>query len=94
MTDTFTQSTRRQWLARRQPPDSPDPPSPGGRRSPARRRSRRRPRRCRSPEFEPKSMLHVAMTTVQGARFPVIDFHTHVSRRRAAIDRRCRRPNC
>src|SRR5687767_9639906 len=35
-------------------------------------------------EFEPKSMLHVAETTVQRARFPVIDFHTHVSRRRAA----------
>jgi hypothetical protein len=29
-------------------------------------------------------MLHVATTTVQSARFPVIDFHTHVSRRRAA----------
>src|SRR5690349_4204562 len=35
-------------------------------------------------EFEPKSMLHVAETTVERARFPVIDFHTHVSRRRAA----------
>ncbi len=35
-------------------------------------------------EFEPKSMLHVAETMVQRARFPVIDFHTHVSRRRAA----------
>jgi predicted TIM-barrel fold metal-dependent hydrolase len=35
-------------------------------------------------EFEPKSMLHVPETTVQRARFPVIDFHTHVSRRRAA----------
>jgi predicted TIM-barrel fold metal-dependent hydrolase len=35
-------------------------------------------------EFEPKSMLHVAETTVQRARFPVIDFHTHVSPRRGA----------
>src|SRR5262245_47986188 len=35
-------------------------------------------------EFEPKSMLHVAETTVQRARFPVVDFHTHISRRRAA----------
>src|SRR5262245_44911128 len=35
-------------------------------------------------EFEPKSMLHVAETTVQRARFPVIDFHTHISRRRAS----------
>jgi predicted TIM-barrel fold metal-dependent hydrolase len=34
-------------------------------------------------EFEPASMLHVAETTVPRARFPVIDFHTHVSRRRA-----------
>jgi hypothetical protein len=35
------------------------------------------------PEFEPKSMLHVKETPVARARFPVIDFHTHVSRRRA-----------
>ena len=34
-------------------------------------------------EFEPKSMLHVAETNVARSRFPVIDFHTHVSRRRA-----------
>src|SRR5688572_22866995 len=34
-------------------------------------------------EFQPKSMLHVAETRVARARFPVIDFHTHVSRRRA-----------
>lgn len=33
-------------------------------------------------EFEPKSMLHVEATTVQRARFPVIDIHTHVSPRR------------
>jgi predicted TIM-barrel fold metal-dependent hydrolase len=32
-------------------------------------------------EFEPKSMLHVDETRVQRARFPVIDFHTHVSPR-------------
>ncbi len=35
------------------------------------------------PEFEPKSMLHVKETPVARARVPVIDFHTHVSRRRA-----------
>ncbi len=34
-------------------------------------------------EFQPKSMLHVGESRVQRARFPVIDFHTHVSRRRA-----------
>jgi predicted TIM-barrel fold metal-dependent hydrolase len=34
-------------------------------------------------EFEPRSMLHVKETPVARARFPVIDFHTHVSRRRA-----------
>lgn len=31
------------------------------------------------PEFEPKSMLHVAETHVERAKFPVIDFHTHIS---------------
>lgn len=35
----------------------------------------------RLTEFEPKSMLHVAETHVPRARFPVIDFHTHVSPR-------------
>lgn len=30
-------------------------------------------------EFEPKSMLHVTETRVPRARFPVIDFHSHVS---------------
>jgi hypothetical protein len=34
-------------------------------------------------DFQPRSMLHVRETTVARARFPVIDFHTHVSRRRA-----------
>ena len=34
-------------------------------------------------EFEPKSMLHVRETPLPRARFPVIDFHTHVSPRRA-----------
>lgn len=34
-------------------------------------------------EFQPKSMLHVSETPVARARFPVIDFHTHISRRRA-----------
>src|SRR3954464_11277366 len=32
-------------------------------------------------EFQPKSMLHVAETQVARARFPVIDFHAHVSPR-------------
>jgi len=32
-------------------------------------------------EFEPKSMLHVRETHVARARFPVIDFHSHVSPR-------------
>jgi predicted TIM-barrel fold metal-dependent hydrolase len=30
-------------------------------------------------EFEPKSMLRVAETLVPKARFPVVDFHTHLS---------------
>jgi Amidohydrolase len=47
------------------------------------------PTRNQSPplalaEFEPKSMLHVNETRVALARFPVIDFHTHVSPRRSA----------
>lgn len=33
-------------------------------------------------EFEPKSMLHVPVTTIARARFPVVDIHTHVSPRR------------
>ena len=33
----------------------------------------------RLTEFEPKSMLHVKETQVPRARFPVIDFHSHVS---------------
>ena len=35
-------------------------------------------------EFEPRSMLHVRETRVARARFPVIDFHTHVSPRRGS----------
>jgi len=31
-------------------------------------------------EFSPKSMLHVHETQVARARFPVIDFHTHITR--------------
>jgi predicted TIM-barrel fold metal-dependent hydrolase len=32
-------------------------------------------------EFQPKSMLHVDETHVPRARFPIIDFHTHISPR-------------
>ncbi len=35
----------------------------------------------RLAEFEPKSMLHVPETKVPRARYPVIDFHTHISPR-------------
>ena len=34
-------------------------------------------------QFEPKSMLHVPETQVPRARFPVIDFHTHITGARA-----------
>ncbi len=34
--------------------------------------------------FEPRSMLHVPQTKVARARFPVIDFHSHLSRPDAA----------
>ena len=37
----------------------------------------------RLTEFQPKSMLHVKETAVPRARFPVIDFHSHVSWRSA-----------
>src|ERR687891_2874584 len=30
-------------------------------------------------DFQPRSMLHVAETQVPRARFPAIDFHTHLS---------------
>jgi predicted TIM-barrel fold metal-dependent hydrolase len=30
-------------------------------------------------DYEPKSMLHVPETKIERARFPVIDFHTHLS---------------
>ena len=30
-------------------------------------------------EFEPKSMLQVHESRVERARFPVIDFHTHIT---------------
>ena len=30
-------------------------------------------------EFEPKSMLHVHESRIERARFPVIDFHTHIT---------------
>ncbi len=33
----------------------------------------------RLPDFEPRSMLHVPESPVQKARFPVVDFHTHLS---------------
>lgn len=33
----------------------------------------------RLPEFEPKSMLKLPETRVDRARFPVIDFHTHLT---------------
>ena len=32
-------------------------------------------------DFEPRSMLHVAETKVPRSRYPVIDIHTHLSRR-------------
>jgi predicted TIM-barrel fold metal-dependent hydrolase len=31
------------------------------------------------PDFEPRSELQVAVTPVERARFPVVDFHTHLS---------------
>ena len=30
-------------------------------------------------QYQPKSMLHVPETPVPRARFPVIDFHTHIT---------------
>jgi len=36
-------------------------------------------------EFSPKSMLQVPETHVTRARFPVIDFHTHITRTAKSI---------
>jgi len=36
-------------------------------------------------EFSPKSMLQVPETHVSRARFPVIDFHTHITRTAKSI---------
>ncbi len=52
-------------------------------------RAEQQPSRQQTPplplsEFEPKSMLHAPETRVERARFPVIDFHTHVSPRRGS----------
>jgi predicted TIM-barrel fold metal-dependent hydrolase len=52
-------------------------------------RAEQQPSRQQAPplplsEFEPKSMLHAPETRVERARFPVIDFHTHVSPRRGS----------
>jgi len=38
-----------------------------------------RPERLALEEYEPKSMLHVPAHHVARARFPAIDFHTHIS---------------
>jgi predicted TIM-barrel fold metal-dependent hydrolase len=37
------------------------------------------------PEFEPRSMLHVAETRVERAKFPVIDVHTHLTLRARVV---------
>src|SRR3954454_10113336 len=34
-------------------------------------------------QYQPKSMLHVAETRVPRARYPVIDFHTHITMARS-----------
>jgi len=57
----------------------------GGRARPGAERAQQ-PSSTRTPplplaEFEPKSMLHVRETHVDRARFPVVDFHSHVSPR-------------
>jgi hypothetical protein len=36
-------------------------------------------------QYEPKSMLHVPETKVPRARFPVIDFHTHITSARGKL---------
>jgi predicted TIM-barrel fold metal-dependent hydrolase len=84
--ERWTRSTRRRWLstaglgligaalgpraARADDPAAASQQPPTGQRLP-----------LRLTEFEPKSMLHVAETRIARARFPVIDFHTHISSR-------------
>jgi predicted TIM-barrel fold metal-dependent hydrolase len=75
--------TRRGWLAaaaaglaaaaggraaRAQAPSAPQPAGDGS-------------LPLRLVDFQPRSMLHVGETVVERARFPVIDFHSHVSPR-------------
>src|SRR5215471_17836003 len=38
-------------------------------------------------QYQPKSMLHVPETHVPRSRFPVIDFHTHITGARGGGDR-------
>ena len=46
-------------------------------------------------DYQPKSMLHVPVTVIETAAFPVIDMHTHLSMRNnsaRARERAMRRP--
>lgn len=45
----------------------------------AQQRGERRGEKLALEDYVPKSMLHVAETKVARSRFPVIDFHTHLS---------------
>ncbi|MGD0732117.1 MAG: amidohydrolase family protein [Terracidiphilus sp.] len=40
---------------------------------------RPQPRELNLPDYQPRSMLHVRETRVERARYPVIDFHTHIT---------------
>ena len=47
-------------------------------------RARPQPQPLELKDYQPRSMLQVSATTVERARFPVIDFHTHLGFRAAS----------
>ncbi|MBA3440123.1 MAG: amidohydrolase family protein [Pyrinomonadaceae bacterium] len=71
---------RREWLASLAAAATASPSTLA---SAAQDRDRRRSQPSKTSlaleDYEPKSMLHVPETKVARARFPVIDFHTHLS---------------
>ncbi len=68
--------SRRQWLAGISAATIAGPLAGFGQ-SPAQDPSKAQPLPLK--DYEPRSMLHVAETRVERSRFPVIDFHTHLS---------------
>src|SRR5688572_12520976 len=76
--------TRREWLAAvgaglTMPAALRDRARPPGQAPRTDQGEVRRPERLALEDFQPKSALHVPEHRVERARFPVIDFHTHLT---------------